>query len=401
MAHNPEPRHIDEIADYWDGRYLSAPEATWRILGFHLTKKDPAVTALPVHLSSTAHHHRQYSHSSNLNQQSLSLLEHYFHRPHGSFPSINGTYRTFASLTYAEYFTLFRLAPPNSSGNAPSWIEVDTSRAPMRVVLRQAAHPHVARLHPARPSEGERFYLRTILQHCAVSSFADAFIVDGISHPCYQDAANALGLFASMNEGQLAIHEAITSLVTPCQLRVLFVHLLVNDCISSPRAIWESYHTSLAQDFILRHNNAVTPGTNDALDHLDHLLEEYGANLDTYGLPQPSIHSSEVTHELERWEPLRASLTTRAAEMSSNFNVEQRHIFDLILQAVHSGQPHVAFIDGPAGRGKTFLVNTLCAQLRAEGRIVLATATSGYAAQLYPGGRTTHSTFKVFIYPPF
>ena len=81
--------------------------------------------------------------------------------------------------------------------------------------------------------------------------------------------------------------------------------------------------------------------------------------------------------------------------MIAAFNPEQRHIFDIVLEAVHSHKPHVAFIDGPAGRGKAFLVNALCAQLRAEGRIVLATATSGYAAQLYPGGRTTHSTFKV------
>lgn len=41
---------IDEIEDYWDARYLSAGEATWRILGFHITKKDPAVTSLPIHL---------------------------------------------------------------------------------------------------------------------------------------------------------------------------------------------------------------------------------------------------------------------------------------------------------------------------------------------------------------
>ena len=83
--------------------------------------------------------------------------------------------------------------------------------------------------------------------------------------------------------------------------------------------------------------------------------------------------------------------------MLGTLNREQRSIYNIILDAVHFGQPHVAFIDGPAGRGKTFLVNALCAQLRAEGRIVLPTATSGYAAQLYPGGRTTHSTFKVTL----
>jgi len=48
---DPSPdNRIDEIEDYWDAWYLSAGEAAWWILGFHVTKKDPAVTSLPIHL---------------------------------------------------------------------------------------------------------------------------------------------------------------------------------------------------------------------------------------------------------------------------------------------------------------------------------------------------------------
>lgn len=50
---------VDEIEEYWNARYLSAGEAVWRILGFHVTRKQPAVTALPVHLPA-ATTHRQY-----------------------------------------------------------------------------------------------------------------------------------------------------------------------------------------------------------------------------------------------------------------------------------------------------------------------------------------------------
>ena len=57
--------------------------------------------------------------------------------------------------------------------------------------------------------------------------------------------------------------------------------------------------------------------------------------------------------------------------------------------------PLTLFIDGKAGRGKTFLVNTLCDWVRGQGHVVLPTATSAFAAQLYEGGRTTHSIFKV------
>ena len=69
---------INEIEEYWAGRYLSASEAIWRILGFHITHKDPGVTALPVHLPQFRHHHRQYARRGAAEAQSLSLLERYF-----------------------------------------------------------------------------------------------------------------------------------------------------------------------------------------------------------------------------------------------------------------------------------------------------------------------------------
>jgi hypothetical protein len=48
MQHDNVP--VDEINDYWNGRYLSSGEAVWRILGFNITKKEPSVTTMSVHL---------------------------------------------------------------------------------------------------------------------------------------------------------------------------------------------------------------------------------------------------------------------------------------------------------------------------------------------------------------
>ncbi|KIJ12161.1 hypothetical protein PAXINDRAFT_83263 [Paxillus involutus ATCC 200175] len=76
---------------------------------------------------------------------------------------------------------------------------------------------------------------------------------------------------------------------------------------------------------------------------------------------------------------------------------EQIEIYDTILNAVIHAQPLLGFVDGKAGRGKTFLVNAICDKLWSQGRLVLPTVTVVFAAQLYPGGRTTHSTFKVTL----
>ena len=47
------------------------------------------------------------------------------------------------------------------------------------------------------------------------------------------------------------------------------------------------------------------------------------------------------------------------------------------------------------GTGKTFCFNTILAHVRSQGRIALATASSGIAAILLMLGRTLHSRAKV------
>jgi ATP-dependent DNA helicase PIF1 len=54
-------------------------------------------------------------------------------------------------------------------------------------------------------------------------------------------------------------------------------------------------------------------------------------------------------------------------------------------------------VDGPGGTSKTFLYKALLARVRSEGLIAIATATSGIAASILPGGRTAHSRFKIPI----
>ncbi|CAI4220356.1 unnamed protein product, partial [Auanema sp. JU1783] len=80
----------------------------------------------------------------------------------------------------------------------------------------------------------------------------------------------------------------------------------------------------------------------------------------------------------------------------SQLNDQQRSAFDTICHAVDSGSDNSHFfLQGPAGTGKTFLYNTLCHYYRRQGKIVLCVASSGIAALLLPGGRTSHSRFNI------
>ena len=154
--------------------------------------------------------------------------------------------------------------------------------------------------------------------------------------------------------------EAIQSLKTPRQLRLLFVHLLVNDCVPTPLGHWETFQESFALDYTLRNNNTLDLGLDHALQEIGQCLEEYGKTLSDYSLPEPMSYGREVEHELAKWASDREGLSIHADATANSFNPEQRYIYDQIITAVIDNQPLHIFIDGKAGTGKTYLVQTIC-----------------------------------------
>ena len=49
------------------------------------------------------------------------------------------------------------------------------------------------------------------------------------------------------------------------------------------------------------------------------------------------------------------------------------------------------------GRGKKFLLNAIISYARSKGKVALCCASTGFAAALYPGGRTAHNLFKIDV----
>jgi hypothetical protein len=387
---------IDEIDEYWNARYLSAGEAAWRIMGFNTTKKYPAVTSLPVHLPDTDRH-RQYSRNHGT-ENTLSLLQRYFLRPLGHY-MFRDTCCSFDDLTYTDYFSLFRLVKFDPAKSTRDDYFCENIRlhvdARMHVILRLSTNTHLSRMRNVRPSEGETFYLRTLLRHRPARSFRDLRTIDGVEYSTFQEATGVMGLFASQLEGEYALQEAVQSLYTPHSLRRLFVHLLVNDCLPTPLDVWNRFTQQLSFDYTLRHSHNPLLGVNKTLQELSTALEEYGRRPRDYGLPEPNFRVHEVQHELERWSSNLPLLTDRAHEAVGLLNAEQLQIYEEVMSAIQEDRPLLAFVDGQAGRGKTFLVNVICDRVRSMNQIALPTATSAFAAQLYPGGRTTHSALKV------
>jgi hypothetical protein len=367
-------------------------------MGFNITKKEPSVTAISVHLQND-NTYQQYHPNTATN--TLSTLRHYFLRPLGAF-SQHGVMRNFCDLTYVEYFSLFRLAKfdPAKAQSDHYYIEQhntdgDDGPSPMHVILRSHKFRHYARMREVSNTRGEVFYLRALLRQRPAASFTDLRTIGNVVHASFQQAATALGLFDRHNEAEYALWESIHALKTPAQLRFFFVHLLITDCIPTPLQFWNTFQNHLCFDFAIRYPDAPDYASKQALQNISRLLEEHGKKTTDYQLPEVFTLGREVEHEVQKWAPFVHEIGVRADRARATFNREQEHIFNDIFNAIANDQPLLLFVDGKAGVGKTFLINAICNKTRSHGLIALPTATSGFAAQLYDGGRTLHSTFKV------
>jgi hypothetical protein len=140
---------VDEIEDYINGRYLSCIEVTWRILGYDISRKEPGVKHLPIHLPGK--NCPQFYRTDN-SQSTMSLLLRYFRRP-----------EALADLKYIDYFEQFSLIKDDSSPlNSGEYCETPHPQYPS-LCIRPRTRDLVARIETVRPGQGELFYLRALL----------------------------------------------------------------------------------------------------------------------------------------------------------------------------------------------------------------------------------------------
>jgi hypothetical protein len=209
----------------------------------------------------------------------------------------------------------------------------------MHVILRQHTTSHITRLQPVRLSLGDVFYLRVLLQTRPARSFEELRTVDGIIYSTFQEACLALNLFSDETEAEYCFTEAIQMLHTPCQLRLLFVHMLSNNCITAPVAIWDKFQQSLSEDFYISNGGNWNLAFSSALVEITGHLREYGKGPKDYGLPQPSYFGDEVAAEMQRWSSDIPQLLSAVDQALEQFNQEQKR--SLRLSGMQLNNPNL------------------------------------------------------------
>ncbi|XP_071681524.1 uncharacterized protein [Lolium perenne] len=202
-------------------------------------------------------------------------------------------------------------------------------------------------------------------------------------------------------ETDKSLNDCLTESATfqmPRALRRLFATILVFCEATNIRSLWEKHLDSMSEDYLRNHPNKAAVEQMVLRDIRD-LVHSMGKDIGSYGLPDldpvddgcSSGYSREVQEEM--------SIIPDKKDINSytSLNTEQRTGFDEILSHVVDKRSQVFFVDGPGGTGKTYLYKALLAKVHSLGQIAIATATSGIAASIMPGGRTAHSRFKIPI----
>jgi ATP-dependent DNA helicase PIF1 len=111
----------------------------------------------------------------------------------------------------------------------------------------------VGRLVSANPAEGERYFLRVLLNHVpGATSWRHLRTVNGVHYDSFRDAACAAGLIEDDNTLDECLTES-SMVQMPSSLRRLFATILVFCEPKDVAGLWTKHFDAMAEDF--KHKN--------------------------------------------------------------------------------------------------------------------------------------------------
>jgi hypothetical protein len=245
-----------------------------------------------------------------------------------------------------------------------------------------------------------------LLHQKGCTSFPSIRTVTGHTYDTNRAAAEALGLLENDQEWCIAMEEAAAT-ASPSELRAMFVQILVFYDVTQPLLLFEKFWEHMSHDIprvlstlfgvhLLHVNEPELKG--GLLCELENSLSQHGKSLEDFGIPLPAdglINTLLNRAVMEEKSYNRPEVARESVQLIARLNVEQKHIFDIVMKSIENHVQEMVFVCGHGGTGKTFLWETIITTLHSQGRIVLVVVSSGIASLLLPSGRTAHSRFKV------
>jgi len=367
---------VDEINNFIDSRYVSPPEAMWRIYRFPMNDQTHAIIRLTVHLQDdpfmTFQPNRLAEELQRAGNRDTTLTAWF------KLNQADASARQYFYYEIPEHYV---------------FQERDRKWTP-----RKRGHNKViGRILPVGVKETERYFLRLTLLHTkGACSFNDLLTVNCQQFESFYEVAKFKGLVLDEDIWRITLEEA-SGAGMPYQLRELFAYLCLYSNIVNASGLWNQFRDHLSEDFARRHGHDIENDcnlcSNHALLEIQRVLTVHGKEASDFKLPTPTEAEGNFQEEVDMQEELRLF-----HEMENTLNQEQSEAFQSILTSLNDRRRMKSkcfFLDGPGGTGKTYLYKCLIHKMRKEGKNVLPVASTGIAANLLKGGRTYHSEFKV------
>ena len=424
--------HVDETAEFHNGRYVCATEAVNRLLGGESHFRYPPVQQLAVHLENMQ---RTYWEDSDdlekLRAQAalaaaapprttltawFELNQQHDHRENnaGGRPWLERGEVDARTLLYSDMPRHFTFT------DTKTWVRRMRGNTRRRARLQlggdDCSSDKLGRTFNVSPKQGEVYYFRTLLNYVrGPMVYPDVRVYNGVEYETFIGACRARGLLQGDDEWRACLTEAKLTQSAP-QLRALFCTIITNCEPSDPLALWEEFKEDLCEDILYRHRllfrdrdlalNADVE--NEALLDIEIHVDAAGKTMADMHLPTPAqvmrLTCRMIADELEisNTPAKRAALANQAQRLKTMMeqnNRTQHDVFLEIMADVQASRSSCTFVDAPAGTGKTTLSKAILASIRKEGGVALAVASSGIAATLMPLGRTAHSRYKLQFKP--
>ncbi|CAG8494137.1 10168_t:CDS:2 [Cetraspora pellucida] len=359
-AANDHVLDYNEIDSFIESRYISAPEAFWRLSEYEMQEKSHTIVRLPVHLP---------------NEQNV-----YF---------VSSKEQTALNRARSEDTMLtawFKLNEKDNRSRVMLYHDISVhyvfnKRSKSWCPRIQNTNNIIGRMYSVSPRDLERYCLRLLLLHIpGAQSFEDLRIVNAMLYDSFYEAACKHELLEDNNEWTRSLNEAIQWQM-PKELRQLFMTILIWGTSQNPIQLWDDFKQHLAEDYT-RHYDTDT-ALLLAYNDIDNMLRTFQKSLaNSFKIQEPRT-ISRITH-------------ATGQEMYNQLNPKQLSAINEILSAIEDRSSNTCFfVDGPGGTGKTFLYQTLCHILRGRDINIVTVAWTGIAANILPNGTTVHNRFKL------
>ncbi|GBN27243.1 hypothetical protein AVEN_234875-1 [Araneus ventricosus] len=343
----------DEILSFVEGRYVSTPEAMWRLNGFNLSHKSHTVVRLAVHLPQQqpiVYQDGQEAQAIERAALRKTTLTSWF--------ELNKNYPSAHNISYSDI---------------PQYYMFDKSTTNWK--KRQCGGQNViGRLPVVSILDIERYYLRMLLlRKSGTISFDDILTINGLRCITFQQACQEYGLLRGDQQWHDALNDA-AQFQSPRQLRMLFAMICGFGEVEDVPDLWVQHQVSLCEDFVHRYSEQTGP--HYALADIEELLTSYNLSLQKLHLPTVDLPASVL--ERVNFDVVEEQAKANSYTMQSNS--EQRNVVEILLSAVYNNAadtPKCYFLDGPAGTGKTFVYSTLLHTIRGRGDDVIPVASTG------------------------